>query len=427
MLGFLYFFWKIDADLTLYLCDYFSDVKKSLRGKTVWITGSSSGIGEYLAYELARHGCKLILSGINEERLNSVKFKCIEIGLVEDDVYVLPFNLTDFDIHEECVKKVLQKFRKLDILINNAGRSQRASFEEIDIKVDKEIFDINLFGTLNLTRKILPHFIENKGGHFVVTSSCVGKMGIPSSASYTGSKHALHGYFETLRVEMSRKNIDVTMLCPGPVFSHALENAFTGTPGQKFGRLSKSTDRKMQTDRCARLMSVAIAHKLDEVWIAPQPNLVFFYLVQYTPTFFRKDRLSLCFRGKVLDSPFIAYGDLVEEAVMMVSQRLSSTTTPEVINALLTSQMRRLFNLVGRNAAESDRSTFFGSTGPGFETTLAACYQGYQLSPPPRGRKIFPDLSEKTSYAEVSFQKRQCCSHAWGPTPENVPGPAAFL
>ncbi|GFY54446.1 hypothetical protein TNIN_491061, partial [Trichonephila inaurata madagascariensis] len=248
-----------------------------LQGKVIWITGSSSGIGEYLAYELAHHGCKLILSGTSVERLNFVKLKCIEIGLTEDDIYVLPFKLTDFEIHEDCVKKVLQKFHRLDILINNAGRSQRATFEEIDINVDKEIFDINVFGTLNLTRKILPHFVENGRGHFVVTSSCVGKMGAAFSASYTGSKHALHGYFETLRTEMSGKNIDVTMLCPGPVFSNNLEHAFTGTPGKKFGQIQNRKDRKMQTDRCARLMSVAIAHKLDEAWIAPQPNLIFFY------------------------------------------------------------------------------------------------------------------------------------------------------
>ncbi|GFT01001.1 hypothetical protein TNCV_4054081 [Trichonephila clavipes] len=169
-----------------------NEIREFLQGKVIWITGSSSGIGEYLSYELAHHGCKLILSGTSEERLNSVKLKCIEIGLTEDDIYVLPFKLTDFEIHGDCVKKVLQKFRRLDILINNAGRSQRATFEEIDINVDKEIFDINVFGTLNLTRKILPHFIANGRGHFVVTSSCVGKMGAAFSASYTGSKHALH-------------------------------------------------------------------------------------------------------------------------------------------------------------------------------------------------------------------------------------------
>ncbi|GFT00998.1 hypothetical protein TNCV_4054061 [Trichonephila clavipes] len=116
-----------------------------------------------------------------------------------------------------------------------------------------------------------------------------------------------HGYFETLRTEMSGKNIDVTMLCPGPVFSNNLENAFTGTPGKKFGQIPNRKDRKMQTDRCARLMCVAIAHKLDEAWIAPQPNLIFFYLMQYTPTFFRKRecvrRLRLAFGD---ESPYRA-------------------------------------------------------------------------------------------------------------------------
>ncbi|GFT72093.1 hypothetical protein NPIL_281981 [Nephila pilipes] len=279
---------KADCDLTLYFYDNKNDIRKLLRNKVVWITGASSGLGEYLAYELADNGCKLIISGTSEERLNAVKSQCLKKGLSEDDVLVLPFNVTDFDVHDDCVKKVLQKFEKLDILVNNAGRSQRASFAEIDVKVDKELFDINVFGTLNLTRKVLPHFLENKGGQFVVTSSCVGKMGAAFSASYTGSKHALHGYFETLRTEMTGKNVDVTLLCPGPIFSHFLENAFTGKSGQKFGKPTDPKDRRMPTDRCARLMAVAIAHKLDEVWICQQPNLLFFYLVQYTPTFFRK-------------------------------------------------------------------------------------------------------------------------------------------
>ncbi|KFM76158.1 Dehydrogenase/reductase SDR family member 7, partial [Stegodyphus mimosarum] len=285
---FILFLKYVDADLTLYYYDYLDDVSDRLRNKVIWITGASSGLGEYLAYELAKHGNKLILSGTNKERLESVKAKCSEIGLPEDDILVLPFNMTDYDVHEECIKKVLQKFGKLDILVNNAGRSQRANFEDIDISVDKELFDINVFATLNLTRKVLPHFLENKSGHFVVTSSCVGKMGAASSASYTASKHALHGYFETLRTEMSDKNIDVTILCPGPVFSRFLENAFTGAPRQKFGKPTLSTDRRMPTERCGRLMAVAMAHKVDEAWICIQPCLIFFYLAQYTPTFFRK-------------------------------------------------------------------------------------------------------------------------------------------
>lgn len=274
--------------MTLFYYDRQDKILDLLRNKVVWITGASSGLGEYLAYELAQNGCKLTLSGTSEDRLKKVKERCKEIGVPDEDVFLLPFNVTQLDVHEDCVSKVIQKFGKLDILVNNAGRSQRARFEDIDIAVDKDLFEINVFAVLNLTRKVLPHFLKNKGGHFVVTSSCVGKMGAPGSASYTGSKHAIHGYFETLRTEMSSKNIDVTILCPGPVFSRFLENAFTGTPGEKFGVATQCTDKRMPTDRCGRLMAVSIAHKLDEAWIAIQPCLLLYYLAQYTPTFFRK-------------------------------------------------------------------------------------------------------------------------------------------
>ncbi|XP_054722753.1 dehydrogenase/reductase SDR family member 7-like [Uloborus diversus] len=279
----------VDSDLTLFYYDWKDEAPGLLRRKVIWVTGASSGIGEHLAYELARYGARLVLSGTNKERLDNVKNKCLETGrLTEDDVLVLPFNMTDLDAHEDCLNQVIKKFHKLDVLVNNAGRSQRAAFEDIAIAVDKEMFEVNVFAPLHLTRKVLGHFLENGGGHFAVTSSCVGKMGAASSASYTASKHALHGYFETLRTEMCRKNIDVTVLCPGPVFSRFLENAFTGTAGQKFGQPTLPTDRRMPTDRCGRLMAVALAHKLDEAWICIQPCLIFYYLAQYTPTFFRK-------------------------------------------------------------------------------------------------------------------------------------------
>lgn len=285
---FLIRFAKFDSDITLHFYDRYGNARGILAGKVVWITGASSGIGEYLAYELASHGTRLVLSGTNQKRLEKVKAVCQEKGLSENDILVLAFNIYDFDIHERCVQTVLEKFHKIDILVNNAGRSQRANFQDIDIEVDKRMFDVNVFGTLNLTRKVLPRFLKRGVGHFVVTSSCAGKMGLSASASYTGSKHALHGYFESLRTEMNQKNISVTMVCPGPVFSNFLENAFTATPGETLGAQPDPADKRMPTDRCAQLMAVAIAYKLDEVWICMQPCLTLFYLAQYTPTFFRK-------------------------------------------------------------------------------------------------------------------------------------------
>ncbi|UYV70441.1 DHRS7, partial [Cordylochernes scorpioides] len=141
--------------------------KSSLRGQVVWITGASSGIGEYLAYELAKCGVKLALSGTNVENLEKVKQKCI--GTTQ-----LPLSKINHSSREECL---LQKHFIVDILVNNAGRSQRAGFETIDLPVDEAMFKTNVFGAIHLTRLMVPHFKKQGRGHVVVTSSLAGKMG----------------------------------------------------------------------------------------------------------------------------------------------------------------------------------------------------------------------------------------------------------
>ncbi|XP_067141928.1 dehydrogenase/reductase SDR family member 7 [Centruroides vittatus] len=290
VVGFLiWFVKKADADLTLLFYEKYGKSVDSLKGKVVWITGASSGIGQAVANSLASGGAKLALSGTSEERLQETKNQCLASGkLTEDDILLVPFNISDFSVHEDCVKKVLDHFGTIDILVNNAGRTQRASFQEIEIRVDRDMFDINVFGTVNLTRKVLPHFIAKGGGHLVVTSSVTGKLGVPWSASYTASKHALHGYFECLRAESSSGGIDVTMICPGPTFAQTLlSKAFTGKSGETFGGQQESNEKRMPTSRCAQLISVAIANRVDEAWISLQPILFVFYLAQYTPTFFR--------------------------------------------------------------------------------------------------------------------------------------------
>ncbi|CAG2106508.1 unnamed protein product [Medioppia subpectinata] len=202
-----------------------------LNGKVVWITGASSGIGEALAYLLASHGVKLVISGTNESRLR-LHFFVTEANQTPVNLLLLQnYNskdIKDFSVHEKQFNAVIKHFQRLDILVSNAGRSQRASFETIDIEVDKEMFDVNVFGLINLTRIVLRYFLDNQmKGHFAVTSSTAGKLGVPNSGSYTASKHALHGYYECLRVEAQSRGISITMLCPGPVFSRVLENAMS--------------------------------------------------------------------------------------------------------------------------------------------------------------------------------------------------------
>ncbi|XP_076099466.1 dehydrogenase/reductase SDR family member 7-like isoform X3 [Mytilus galloprovincialis] len=239
-----------DCDLHLQWYCKFGETPASLKGKVVWITGASSGIGEALAYKLSSVGCKLILSARREDRLKQVKDHCLKQnpGIGTGDIFILPLDLLDFGSHANAVEVVLKYFKKIDVLVNNAGRSQRALWEKTSLEVDKAMLNVNVLGLLSLTKCILPQMIKQNYGRIVITSSLAGKLGAPGLGSYSGSKHALH----TLGVEM------------------------------------KPTEKRMTAERCAYLMSVAMANDLDEVWLSGNPELFFLYLYQYFPTITRR-------------------------------------------------------------------------------------------------------------------------------------------
>lgn len=283
-----YGFTKLDCHIYLWFLDRFfsnSSYTSHLRGRVVWITGASSGIGEYMAYEFAKVGCRLALSGTNELRLAAVKSKCISVGsgLSDSDILVLPFNIDDYSKHKSCFERLIGQFKQLDILINNAGRSQRAAFEKIDITVDEDMFRINVFGPVHLTRIVVDYWNKNNQvGQVAVTSSVAGICPAPYSCTYSGSKYALHGYFETLRVE-AYKNVKVTLLCPGPVFSRILETSFTDQPGVQVNKSHAPDATRMTTERCAKLCFTAIVNRVNVAWISIQPVLTVCYLSQYLP------------------------------------------------------------------------------------------------------------------------------------------------
>ncbi|GFR69033.1 dehydrogenase/reductase SDR family member [Elysia marginata] len=275
-----------DADVPLILRSKFGKQPASLCGKVVWVTGASSGIGEAIAYCLADAGCRLVLSARREDELNRVKKTCLasaKCKLQEDDIMVLPLDVTDFDSHEKKVQVVLEYFNTVDILINNAGKSQRASWNEVELSVDKEMFEINTLGPVSLTHALLPHMIGRKQGQIAVVSSLAGKTGAPLSRSYTGCKHAVQGYFDSLRTEMSTNNIDVTVICPGPVFSDFLLHAATGKKGEVVGKPVSKKEKRMTAERCAYLTCVAIANRQYEAWVTQQPILLLVYLAQHFP------------------------------------------------------------------------------------------------------------------------------------------------
>lgn len=189
--------------------------------KTVWITGASSGIGEGLAHILSKRNCKLILSSRKVSELQRVKDACAH----PEAIFILPLDLVEFDSMTDNTQQAIAAFGPIDILINNAGISQRSLLINTDFEVYKRLIDINYLGTVALTKAVLPHFVSKKSGRFVTITSLMGKFGSPYRSGYCGAKHALHGFFDVLRMEHEKDGIGVTLICPGFIQTNVAKNA----------------------------------------------------------------------------------------------------------------------------------------------------------------------------------------------------------
>lgn len=253
----------------------------SFSNTIIWVTGASSGIGKALAIELSKQHCKLILSSRKKEALELVKTQCEN----PNNIKVIALDLEDYTNLDSKAAEAIAAFGKVDILINNGGISQRSLVENTDIAVDKRIMDINYLGTVALTKAILPHFIKNKNGQFAVTTSVVGKIGTPLRSSYAASKHALHGFFDSLRTENYKNNISVTLICPGFINTNVSRNALTGN-GTPQGKMDVATGNGMSPKRCAILMLKAIKNKKEEVYIAGVKEKFALYVKRFFPKLF---------------------------------------------------------------------------------------------------------------------------------------------
>lgn len=248
------------------------------KSKTIWITGASSGIGRAMALAFSKQGANLILSARNEEKLNEVKEKCQNPNQVD----VLPLDLSEYDFFEEKVNTALTFFNGVDILINSGGISQRALAKDTALNVDRTIFETNYFGTIGLTKALIPHFINKNSGQIVVISSVVGKIGTPLRSSYAGSKHALHGFFDSLRAELYDNNISVTLICPGFVNTDVSRNALTGD-GSKQNKLDNATAKGLNPDNFAKIALKAIAQKRQEIVIGGSMEKLAVYVKRFFP------------------------------------------------------------------------------------------------------------------------------------------------
>lgn len=250
--------------------------------RTIWITGASSGIGEGLAYAYAQKGYNLILSGRNIDALNEVKKQC-----AKENIALLPFDLAEVTKAQSMVDQAISFFGKIDIFMLNGGVSQRSLVAETDLSVYERLMQVDYLGNVALAKAILPHFISQKSGHFVVTSSVMGKYGSPYRSGYCGAKHALHGFFDVLRMEHEKDGINVTMVCPGFIKTHASRNALTanGAP-QNFD--DPATVKGMSVEVFAQKFINAVEKKKFEVCIGGGKEILGVYLKRFFPTLLHK-------------------------------------------------------------------------------------------------------------------------------------------
>ena len=228
--------------------------------KVVWITGASSGIGAALAKIYAEKGAKLILSSRRVPDLEKVKSECPN----SENVKILPIDLNDFDKAAVEVQKAFDFFGTIDVLINNAGVSQRSLIADTQFDVFKKLIEIDYLGTVALSRALLPFFIKQGGGHYVVVSSVMGKYGSPFRSGYAAAKHALHGFFDVMRMEHQKDNIYVTMICPGFVRTPIAMNSLRGD-GSVLGFDDLATRKGMKVEGFARKMVRSVEKKKWEV------------------------------------------------------------------------------------------------------------------------------------------------------------------
>lgn len=255
-------------------------MQKAFKDKVIWITGASSGIGEALAYELSKVGAYLVLSSRNITELERVQENCS----APERVLMLPCDVTHFEKNAAVAQKAIAFQGRIDILINNAGISQRALAQETKLTVDQQIMNVNYFGSISITKAILPHMIERQQGHIVIMSSVLGKMGVPYRSAYCASKHALQGFFDALRAEIHKENIDVTSICPGYVRTNVTKNALKGD-GTPNNEIARSTAAGYNPKEFAQMALRAIAKRKKEVYFA-KGELMGVYLNRMAPNIF---------------------------------------------------------------------------------------------------------------------------------------------
>ena len=251
------------------------------QNKIVWVTGASSGIGEAVAKAFNANGATVIISSRRREELERVKATCAD----SDKVHVFPLDLADGDSIMEVSNDVLSKFQ-IDILFNNGGISQRSLVAETSIDNDRKIFEVNYFGHVQITKAVLPQMLARKSGHIVIISSLTGKWGFYLRSAYAASKHALHGFFDSLRLEVEDSGLRVTLITPGfistEISKHALDKS-----GNPSGEMDNNQAQGISAEDCAKQILKGISSGKEEFGVGGK-ELRALFLHRYFPKLFKK-------------------------------------------------------------------------------------------------------------------------------------------
>ena len=239
------------------------------KDKIVWITGASSGIGEAVAYAFINEGATVVASSSSTEKLEASKAKASKPELF----HIMPLDLGRSDTIAPVAAQVIQQFGRVDILINNAGISQRSLALDTPIANDRKVMEIDYFGTVILTKAVLPQMIRQGGGHILCTSSIVGVFGFPLRSAYSAAKHALHGFFESLRLEYYKQNISVSIIIGGRINTAISMNAIT-SDGSAYGKLDDGQKNGISSEKAAQQILQGIRKNKREIKVGGKELLM---------------------------------------------------------------------------------------------------------------------------------------------------------
>ena len=260
------------------------------------ITGGSSGIGKALAETFGRQGAKILITGRKKEALDQT---AAELAAQNIEVNTFQADVSQEADNEKMAQEAIRLYGKIDVLINNAGISMRALFEDVDLEVVRKVMDINFYGALYATKYCLPSIIENKGS-VIGISSIAGYRGLPARVGYSASKFALQGFLESLRTEMLHKGVHVLTACPGFTASNIRKASLT-KDGSAQGESPRNEGKMMTSEECAQHIYRATVKRKKFLVLTGQGKMTVF-LNKWFPGFM--DKMVYNHMAKEADSPF---------------------------------------------------------------------------------------------------------------------------